>query len=199
LSDTTELPLFPLSTTLLPWGRLPLQIFEQRYLDLVRRCMRNEEGFGVVLLREGSETQSQQATRLAATGTVAHIVDWDQLPNGLLGITIEGGQRFRVSDTHRQSDQLLIGSVSLQPPLTPAPLLASWQPVLEVLRSLEEHPHVQRMGMRLDHEDAWQVAFGLLQILPLPESAKAVLLQEEHIDALMRELMVLLNELGGES
>lgn len=199
MSETIELPLFPLSTTLLPHGRLPLQIFEQRYLDLVRRCMRNDEGFGLVLLREGSEVRAQQSARLSAIGTLARIVDWDQLPNGLLGITIEGRERFRIVDTHRQADQLLIGTVDLLSSHPPAPLSDAWQPALEVLRSLEEHPHVQRMGMRLDHADAWQVAYGLLQILPLPEAIKAALLSEESIDPLMAQLLQLLNELGEES
>jgi Lon protease-like protein len=197
MSDTIELPLFPLSTVLLPHGRLPLQIFEQRYLDLVRRCMRQDEGFGVVLLEQGTEVRSQQDARVAATGTLARIVDWDQLPSGLLGITIEGCQRFNVQQTHRQSDQLLIGTVSLLPVPAAEPMLSAWQPVLDVLLSLQQHPHVQRMGLQPDTGDAWQVAYALLQLLPLPESAKAALLQQDSADALMRELMLLLNELGG--
>ena len=49
------LPLFPLSAVLLPGGRVPLQIFEQRYLDLVRESMKTAEPFGMVWIRRGSE------------------------------------------------------------------------------------------------------------------------------------------------
>jgi Lon protease-like protein len=75
---------------------MPLQIFEQRYLDLVRDSMKNAEPFGVVWIRSGSEVAQVERTGpdLGDYGTCARIVDWDQLPNGLLGITIEGAERF---------------------------------------------------------------------------------------------------------
>ena len=84
------IPLFPLGTTLLPYGRMPLQIFERRYIDLIAQCMREGTGFGVVQLRRGSEVGQGgiDAPDIAAVGCFARIVDWDQLPNQLLGITI---------------------------------------------------------------------------------------------------------------
>ena len=50
MAETRELPLFPLNTVLFPGGPLPLRIFEQRYVDMVRHCMRQQSGFGVLLL-----------------------------------------------------------------------------------------------------------------------------------------------------
>ena len=47
--------LIPLAATLIPYGRMPLQIFEQRYLDLVRHSLKHDEPFGVVWIRRGSE------------------------------------------------------------------------------------------------------------------------------------------------
>ena len=75
----------------MPWGRMSLQIFEQRYLDLVARCMREQTGFGVVWLKQGSEVSGGaiDLPNIGDYGTFARI-DWDQLPNGLLGIVIEG-------------------------------------------------------------------------------------------------------------
>ena len=97
----TEIPLFPLSGILLPHGRITLQIFEQRYLDLIRSCMRSETGFGVVWVRRGSEVAAKGAARpdLGDYGTYAKIVDWDQLPSGLLGITIQGKETFDLLET----------------------------------------------------------------------------------------------------
>jgi Lon protease-like protein len=67
-----------------------------------------------------------------------------------------------------------------------------------VLRSLETHPHVQRMGLNVDYADAWQVAYTLVQLLPLEESVKYELLGADSIDELIRELDIILNEISGE-
>ncbi len=195
----SELPLFPLSGVLLPFGRVPLQIFEQRYLDLVRDCMKTSSPFGVVWIRRGAEVvqRGRAAPELGDYGTCARIVDWDQRPNGLLGITIEGTQRFELVETHTRANGLVVGQVELQPAITPAPLSVDWLSLLDVLRSLETHPHVQRMQLRVDYNDAWQVGYTLIQLLPLEESLKYELLGLDSIDALMAELHTLLNQISG--
>jgi Lon protease-like protein len=194
-----ELPLFPLSGVLFPFGRIPLQIFEQRYLDLVRDCMKSNSPFGVVWIRRGAEVaqRGRAAPELGDYGTCARIVDWDQLPNGLLGITIEGDQRFELIETHMRANGLAVGQVNLQPPVTAVPLSADWLSLLDVLRSLETHPHVQRMKLRVDYNDAWQVGYALAQLLPLEESLKYELLGLDSADALLAELHTLLNQISG--
>ena len=195
----SELPLFPLSGVLLPFGRVPLKIFEQRYLDLVRDCMKTSSPFGVVWIRRGAEVaqRGRAAPELGDYGTCARIVDWDQLPNGLLGITIEGTQRFQLMETHTRVNGLVVGQVELQPPIAPAPLAKDWLSLLDVLRSLQTHPHVQRMKLRVDYNDAWQVGYTLIQLLPLEEALKYELLGLDNIDALMAELLALLNQISG--
>ena len=138
----SELPLFPLSGVLLPFGRMPLQIFEQRYLDLVRDSLKTESLFGVVWIRSGGEIgqRGRAAPELGDYGTCARIVDWDQLSNGLLGITIEGAQRFDLHETHTRSNSLVVGQVDVKQPIAPAPFFEEWLPLLDVLRSLETHP-----------------------------------------------------------
>ncbi|MEP4486811.1 MAG: LON peptidase substrate-binding domain-containing protein [Halioglobus sp.] len=196
----TEIPLFPLSSVLVPYGRVPLQIFEQRYIDLVRECMRSNTGFGVVWVRRGAEVavKGKAEPDLGDYGTYARIVDWDQLSNGLLGITIEGRETFSLHDTHRRSNGLVMGEVSLDEPLQPAPMLSVWQSMVDVLQSLETHPHVQSMGLTVDYDDAWQVAFTLVQLLPLEEALKYELLACASVEELMREMDVLLNQISGE-
>ena len=80
-----KLPLFPLDTVLFPGCTLDLQIFEARYLDMVSSCLKAGHGFGVVRLIEGSEV-GLAASEYASTGCEALIRDWQQRPNGLLGI-----------------------------------------------------------------------------------------------------------------
>ena len=48
-----RLPLFPLGQPLFPGIRLDLQIFEQRYLRLVRKSMREDVAFGIVATEDG--------------------------------------------------------------------------------------------------------------------------------------------------
>lgn len=196
----TEIPLFPLGAVLLPHGHMPLQIFEQRYIDLVADSMRNDTGFGIVWLRKGTEVLAADTSVpvLGDYGTYARIVDWDQLPNGLLGITVQGGERFHLGDTRRADNGLLIGEVDLVPVPGPTPMLDAWQSLLDVLRGLEAHPHVQRMHLSVDYDNAWEVAYTLVQLLPFEESIKYELLGLESIDALVRELDILLNQISGE-
>ncbi len=196
----TELPLFPLSGVLLPFGRMPLQIFEPRYLDLVRDCMKSDSPFGVVWIRRGAEVaqRGRAAPELGDYGTCARIVDWDQLPNGLLGLTIEGGERFDLFETSTRDNGLIVGEVELKPATAPAPMSDVWLSLLDVLRSLETHPHVERMRLRVDYNDAWQVAYTLVQLLPLDEALKYELLGIDSVDVLMAELQALLNQISGE-
>jgi uncharacterized protein len=194
------LPLFPLSGVLLPYGKLPLQIFEQRYLDLVRHSMKSGEAFGIAWIRRGSEVaqRGRASPELGDWGTYARIVDWDQLQNGLLGITIQGEGRFDLFETRLQANGLVMGEVEKRQDPPPAKLLPQWQSILDVLQSLETHPHVQRMGLSVDYADAWQVAWVLIQLLPLEEYLKYELLGLDSIDELMAELDLVLNQISGD-
>src|SRR5690348_5910177 len=96
----SSLPLFPLDTVLFPGGPLSLRIFEPRYLYMVRRCLKDAGPFGVVLLLEGAEAGA--AVRIADTGTSARLVDFDTLPDGLLGVVCVGERRFRVQRRWQQ-------------------------------------------------------------------------------------------------
>src|SRR5215467_4574263 len=102
--SATTLPLFPLQTVLFPGGPLSLRIFEPRYLDLVRRCLKEQSPFGVVLILEGAE--AGPVTTVAPIGTTARLVDFEALPDGLLGVVCVGERRFRVLRHWSQDDGL---------------------------------------------------------------------------------------------
>ena len=169
--ELVELPLFPLSTVLLPGGRLGLRIFERRYLDLIRNTLRNQQSFGIVWLAEGGaevlKPGERQAT-LALVGTEAHIADWDQLPDGLLGIVVEGRRRFQLASARQDETGLYIGSVRWLAEQDDVPLPPRSTELQELLQQLGDHPHVQRLGMSLDAEKAGALANCLAQLLPLP-------------------------------
>jgi len=109
--DGVELPLFPLAAALLPGGSLQLRIFEPRYLDMIGRCMREGAAFGVVRILEGGDTGAGGARRMATAGTSARIVDFDTLPDGLLGISCVGEQCFRVLARWQRPDGLHMARV----------------------------------------------------------------------------------------
>jgi len=164
-----SIPLFPLKTVLFPGGRLALQVFEARYVDMVRACMRDATGFGVVLIREGVEAGGPAET--FATGTHARIVDFASLDSGLLGITVQGDRRFRIVAGSVQVDGLQVGEIEWLDEVA-----AQAQPELESYAALLGHllPELGDLyaGItpRLDDPD-WVVA-RLFEILPVPLSAK---------------------------
>ncbi|MCB1843459.1 MAG: LON peptidase substrate-binding domain-containing protein [Halioglobus sp.] len=197
----TEMPLFPLSAVLLPHGRMPLRIFEQRYIDLVRDSLRNDTPFGMVWIRQGSEVaeRGRAAPELGNHGTTARIVDWDQLPDGLLGITIEGQQRFELFAAESRANGLVVGEITEYAPPPRERMREEWLPLLDVLRSLETHPHVERMQLTVDYNDAWQVGYTLVQLLPIDEALKYQMLGMDALEDLMEALESLLTEVSGEA
>ena len=105
MSDTAWLALFPLKTVLFPGGVLPLRVFETRYVDMVRACMKTDTPFGVVAIRSGAEVG--MAAEPYSIGTHAHIVEWDMPELGVLLLKTRGGSRFRILETRVQNNQLL--------------------------------------------------------------------------------------------
>jgi len=97
---TDKIPLFPLSHGLFPDGLLSLQIFEVRYLDLIKRCQQLGLPFGVVWLKSGSEVQVPgEVPLLHAYGCVAHIRNFQQVQANFYLVTCQGGVRFELHDT----------------------------------------------------------------------------------------------------
>jgi Lon protease-like protein len=170
MTARVEIPLFPLGTVLFPGGPLPLRIFETRYIDLVRRCLRDDSGFGVVLIREGVEAGGPALTY--DVGTYARIVDFSQQPDGLLGIRAAGERRFRIIERRRARDGLNVADVEWLPADVPQPLpeeFAELGPALDAILTQVGEPYAS-LERRLD--DAAWVAGRLAEILPIPPAHK---------------------------
>jgi uncharacterized protein len=164
-----SIALFPLNIVLFPEGPLPLRIFETRYVDMVRRCMRDDQAFGVVLIREGQEVGPAVTFDV---GTMAKITDFDSLPDGLLGLSCVGQQRFRIVTRSTQTDGLNLGEVdwlAVEPTVPVPPRHVRLAKLLEtVLPQLGEV--YTDIEMRLD--DAAWVGHRLAEILPIPLADK---------------------------
>ena len=152
-----EIPLFPLGAVLLCGGRLPLQIFEPRYLDLVGRCMKSDAGFGVVLIRQGREAGlpgDEGPPSIFDVGTYAKIVDFNTLANGRLGILCAGGDKFRIHRSWEAADKLMMAEVEFLPRERAAAVGEEFRPLVETLRVLAKHPMIQQLALDVDYEDA---------------------------------------------
>jgi Lon protease-like protein len=171
----SELPLFPLQTVLFPAGRLALRVFEPRYLDMVARCLRGTNRFGVVAIREGAEVGGESTTPYDF-GTSAEIVDWHQEPSGLLGIIAVGRDPFRIREVRREPDGLYVGDVEWLDAAPPLALVAEHQPLAALLeRLLEPLPLYRDVPRALD--DAVWVGARLVELLPLALAFKQSLLE----------------------
>ncbi len=172
-----RIPLFPLRTVLFPQGLLPLRIFETRYLDMIRRVMREDAGFGVVLIRTGAEVG--EITELAEVGTWARVADFDQLPDGLLKIVARGERRFRILRQDIQPDGLHVADVEwLEDP--PESLSVEEFPELTaaLTRALADLGEEYPAGMPRLHDALW-VGGHLGQLLPVPAGVRQEILETD--------------------
>jgi uncharacterized protein len=181
------IPLFPLHTVLFPGGPLPLRIFETRYTDMVRRCAREQQPFGVVLIQEGEEAGEVATT--ATVGCSARIADFYTLKDGLLGIACVGERRFRVQRVWREADGLNMAEVSWLADEPALPLPTEYTPLGDaVRRALEElAQHYEHVEKKFD--DAAWVSARLTEILPLQLADKQALLELEDPLARLAALM----------
>ena len=175
-----DVPLFPLHTVLYPHGRLPLRIFEPRYVDMVSECMKSGSGFGVCLIKQGAETGP--AATCFDTGTYAEIIDFSRQENGLLTITIQGTRRFTVLHTQVRANNLLTGDID-------------WRDVEETWENTGQDGTLRDLYLHIvnnyetlyshEHHEAVRPAllsYRLAEFLPLDNSAKLEILETDGVE-----------------
>jgi uncharacterized protein len=170
-----EIALFPLHTVLFPGGPLPLRIFEARYIDMVRRSLRAQTAFGVVLIDGGAETGGVTAT--AAVGTTARIADFYSLPDGLLGVTCLGVRKFQLRSRRVQSDGLNLGEVDWLAAEREVELPPEYRHLGQLLRKVLPELGDFYEGVTKHFEDCTWVGYRLAEILPLSLSDKQYCLE----------------------
>jgi uncharacterized protein len=170
-----ELPLFPLGTVLFPGGPLSLRVFEPRYLDMVRRCLRTQQPFGVVLILQGAEVGTIEA--VADTGTTARIVDFDTRADGLLGLECVGERRFRLVRRWQQADGLHLAESDYLPDERPQALPGDYAHLGELLREVLPRLGGAYVHVEAHYEDAGWVGDRWAELLPLTPAEKLRLLE----------------------
>ncbi len=170
-----EVPLFPLNTVLFPGGPLPLRIFESRYLDMISGCLKSDTPFGVLLIRNGTEDGTATTYDV---GTLAHITDWYQGSDGLLGVTAIGERRFRLLKSRRQPDGLNIGDIELLPDEGPMQLPDEYRSIADILAAVLDD--LGRLYETLERhlDDAGWVSYRFVEVLPISLQQKQTCLEQ---------------------
>lgn len=193
--NTEKIPLFPLRTVLFPGGPLPLRVFETRYLDMVSRCLRDELEFGVVLLTAGAETGEASTVSI---GTAAHITDWYQGTDGILGITAEGRQRFQLNSLSQQDDGLYIGDVEELAPEPFCKLPDEYRPMASLLEAIVDDLGKLYESVEKRYDDATWVGYRFAEILPISQEEKQHCLELDDAEERLRYVRPLLRSIRQE-
>ena len=176
-----KLPVFPLGLVVLPGTIQTLQIFEPRYLAMVKNCMSTNTGFVITLSKS-----NQSGKSFMSQGTFVEIIDFNQLPNGLLGITVKGSQKVSIKSVEQLKSGLHCASVNpiADPIVDDQAVLAQFPELINILSQLKEHPQVKSLPLEIDLLSAESVSYQLAGLIPISPSQKQALL--EAFDATQR-------------
>ena len=210
MAKPVVLPLFPLNTVVFPGGRLPLRIFEQRYLDMVKRAIADDAPFGICAIREGSEVGTPAVPHKGtptfsglkpakdrmpcAVGTRVRIVEWDMPETGIFHIDTVGLDRFVIRSTHTEPSGLLVGQVEAVSVEAAAAIPEDYELAAEVLRHIVGEYGDARFPLPHALDDAVWVGYRLSEVLPLKLSTRQNLLEMNDSIARLRILVDILKQ-----
>ncbi|MBZ5793412.1 LON peptidase substrate-binding domain-containing protein [Burkholderia contaminans] len=187
-----DLPLFPLHTVLFPGGLLPLKVFEARYLDMSRACLRDDAPFGVCLLKSGPEVAQDGVVSVPETiGCMARITECDTGEFGMLYLQAIGTQRFELLSYRVEGNGLLVGIAEPLPddiPLEGEQTLAQFGSCAEVLERIinalkKSDPEKMPFGEPFRLDDPSWVSNRLAELLPLDLRARQKLMEFPDVGA----------------
>jgi uncharacterized protein len=171
--DSLTIALFPLNTVLFPGGQLRLKIFEQRYLDMTKRCIAQTTGFGVVaaLPAQGNEVE------VANVGTLAVINQWDMPHTGIFSLETSGAVRFLIEERWVEKDGLnmaRVREISNEPEIT---MPAQFASLASLLKALIEKYGADKFPSPVRCESASWVGMRLAEVIPISLKLKHQLLE----------------------
>ena len=196
--QSRSLPIFPLSTVLFPGGLLPLKIFEQRYVEMAKKCLKEGQPFGVCLITQGAEvaTPHDAPTEFAGVGTEARIVDFEMPQLGILHVATRGEARFRVLSHTVEVSGLIRGEVT---PIAAEPRVAmteEFAPLANLLELIASRVGPQNFPAERDYGDASWVGYRMAELLPLPLHIKQSMLEVNGADVRLKVLQQFLTQQG---
>jgi Lon protease-like protein len=170
-----ELHLFPLRTVLFPDGLLPLKIFEQRYLELTKVCIRDSAPFGVCLIREGGEVGAPALPH--QVGCTARITDWEMPHLGMFHLLCRGEAVFRVVEHWAGKNGLISAVIEEREPPAPERLPDTYGELGGLLGKIIDKVGTDNFPAPILLDDAQWVGCRLAEALPLEPEFKQQLLE----------------------
>lgn len=129
-------PIFPIGIVALPGTIQSLQIFEPRYLNMVKDCMENNHGFVITFQKK---LTNKNDYKISKQGAFVEIVDFNNLPNGLLGITVKAINKVTIKNIIQLKDGLNVAETYpiVDPEVDDQALLAEFPEISNILSQLK--------------------------------------------------------------
>ena len=198
MTTLDALPLFPLHTVLFPGGLLPLKVFEQRYVEMTKACLRGERPFSVCLIVKGDEVARGDGSvpEIAPIGTLARIANVDMPQVGILHVATEGGARFEVRSRRVDPQGLLVADVSMIDDEPRHALADAYAPLARLLALIATRLGPANFPSATCYGDASWVGHRLAELLPLPLSIKQRMLEVSDANVRLAALAQFLERQG---
>ena len=187
-----QVHIFPLNTVLFPGGVLPLKVFEQRYIEMTKICLKEELPFGVCLIKEGKEVGTPAVPQ--EIGCLTRITQWDMPQLGVFHLVTEGTQRFRIQHSTVEKNGLISAAIEMLPverEVAPADKLCT-----EVLKAIIEKIGAAHFPAPHRFDDAAWVGYRLSEVLPISLDTKQELLQLADPETRLSQLRQVLSQQG---
>lgn len=183
-----EIPLFPLKVVLFNRSMFELEIFEPRYLQMVRRAVANDSGIGIVFLEQGSEVieKTAEPIEFATIGTLSSIKNHESRSDSRSTIVVEGGAKFRVHSTWVEDDQLIMGLAEILRDDPTLPLRNKDEELSELFERMNQLQIAEgQTSMKIEENNASVLSYRLAEVLPMSMQFRQTLLE---IDSPYRRL-----------
>ncbi|HEX4326715.1 MAG TPA: LON peptidase substrate-binding domain-containing protein [Burkholderiales bacterium] len=192
--DWANLPIFPLGTVLFPGGALPLKVFEARYVDMTRECMKSGMPFGVCLIKEGAEVGTPAVPH--DIGCLASITDWDMQQLGVLQIKTRGSQRFRILSSRVEGNGLIRAATEPIADDAVVGVRSEFAGCMILLKALLPKLPAELIPEPHDFDNAAWLSNRLSEVLPIPALAKQKLMELEDPDSRLEIIHKYLGQQG---
>jgi len=178
-------PIFPLSLVAFPGSIQSLQIFESRYVNMIKSCMSDNHGFVIAL-----QNNKSKDFEISKKGSYVEIIDFNNLPNGLLGITVKSENKVSIKNIYQLEDGLHVAEIKpeIDPEVDDQALMAEYPEIINILSQLIKHPRINELSLKVDFNSADSIAYHLAGLIPLSMNQRQNLL--EAFDASQRFLIL---------
>jgi Lon protease-like protein len=185
-----QYPVFPLNVVMFPGMLLDLKIFEPRYLEMISECFKQDHGFVVSHISNGAK--DTELAEFETVSTLVKVVDFAQLKNGMLGITVEGVKRVRLLSPFQDESGLYRAEVESMADEMKMSTDVEHEELIIMLKHLEQHPAIKERDV--DYSDASSVSWRMAELLPFEADEKQMLLEMNHPYDRLDEIFRLLDK-----